>query len=500
MKLLPLWSAALLLSAVSSAAVEHISVIGDSLSKEYQVTFPGIHFPLFGIEIEGIDELNPGARNWTEILHVRRNAHFDLGVFRNSVFSDMYSDTRLLGHEYNWAVPGATSRALRLLLTDPNSSELLNDPDIGTLLAFAGDYKDVPQRLTWQLRDTSSAAVIWCGGNDLRFGNTDPFTTVDNVKIRYQTIYEGDGVTGSSNPAPLMNSILNNIKTIAEFTRAANPTLPIVVVAVPHIGCAPTVKAAWPTDPVRTQRITNAVQGLNNELKTWTENTLGGAFVDVFPTTVALISGSPDIGCVQIANTSDTQGAGAPQSAHNRFIFSHDGFHPITPFQGRVAQLVQLSLQEKWPDVFGASPPLMERELLTDVLGIPARTGFDEFMAASGAPAGLRGEGADADGDGMGNLLEFALAGNHPWLDPRPALPVPAFITAPVPSFTLTWAAACERNIFAGIVCQQSANLSAWTDVPAGQITTNLDGTVTARVPGTGGVPAFLRLRVTAQP
>jgi len=271
-------------------------------------------------------------------------------------------------------------------------------------------------------------------------------------------------------------------------------------VAVPHVGCAPSVRTAFPYDPVRTVRITNAIQALNNELKTWTENTLGGAFVDVYPMTVELLTvTSADIGCIQIANASDTQPAGATAAAHNRFIFSHDGFHPITSFQGRVAQAIQLRMREKWPAVFGASPQITDRELATDILTIPARTGFDEFMAASGAPAGLRGEGADADGDGLSNLVEFALAGNNPWSGSTPVTARASFESAPVPALAFTWTPSCERNIFANIVCQQSANLSGWTDVPAAQITENADGSVTARVPqGSGDL--FMRLKITATP
>ena len=98
----------LLLLALPAAAVEHLTVIGDSLTKEYEITFPGL--PVVGVP--GIDATNPGARNWAEILHARRNAHFDSGLFRNSLFN-RWTDLRLLGHEYNWAIPGATARTLR---------------------------------------------------------------------------------------------------------------------------------------------------------------------------------------------------------------------------------------------------------------------------------------------------------------------------------------------------------------------------------------------------
>ncbi len=484
----------LLCLAVLTSRAGNITVLGDSLTKEYQVTFPGL--PTFGVD--GIDATHPAARNWSEILHEHRSAHFHLGQFRNTLFFDMWSDTRLLGHQFNWAIPGATSRAFRLIITDSDNPEILEDPDLNTLLGFASDWRDVPLRLATQLTATS-AAVIWLGGNDLRYGNTEASTSVGGQMIRYQTIYEGDG-TGAGDPAPLMNSIRDNVKALAQFVRAANPALPIVIIAVPHVGCAPSVKEAWPTDPVRTGRITAALTALNSELQTWTENTLGGAWVDVFSLTVDLIEGSPDLGCVQFYNASDNNTAAAPASAHNRFVFSHDGFHPTTTLHGRVAQLVQQTLSARWPAVFGDSTPLTDREIVTSVLGIPANTGFTEFMAASGAPAGLRGPLDDPDNDGLSNLLEFALAGNHPWSSSPPAVPVPGAEAVPDPALTLTWLPACDTNIYTSIVCEQSSNLTGWTAVPDAQVSGNPDGTVTARIPISGNAPGFLRLKVTAMP
>ena len=483
-----------------AAAVEYLTVIGDSLTKEYQVTFPGFRIPLLGVEVDGIDPTNPGARNWAEILHERRGGSFNLGRFRNDpdIFDlDIWSDLRLLGHEYNWALPGGTSRTLQLILTDPDSEELLEDADFAALIALVADWRNTGTRMRAQLQGSSAAAVIWCGGNDLRFGNTDPFTKINGVQITYGSIYHGDG-TGAGDPAPLMNSIRDNIKAIGQFMRDANPTLPIVIIAVPHIGCAPSVKAAWPTDSVRTGRISNALAALNAELKDWTENTLGGAWVDVYSETVHLITATErDIGCVQFHNSSDTHPAGAAAALHNRFIYSHDGFHPITAFHARVAQQVQAKLREKWPVRFGASVPLSDREIVTSVLGIPAQTGFDEFMAASGTPAGQRGALNDPDGDGLPNIFEFALSGNDPWNSRRPAVPQPGFTGG---AATLHWSPSCVSNIYAQAVCQQSSGLTTWTAVPAEQISENADGTFTASVPATGGAPVFLRLKVTAAP
>ncbi len=481
----------LLLLSLPVAAVEHLTVIGDSLTKEYQVTFPGL--PLAGVP--GIDDTNPGARNWAEILHARRNAHFDSGLFRNSLFN-RYSDLRLLGHEYNWAIPGATARTLRLLLTDPNSAELAADPDLAQFIAFAPDWKQMPALLAAQLQTTSYASVVWCGANDLRYGNSDPAAAAGGQAIRYETIYPGDG-TGAGNPQPLMDSIKSSIQTIALTMKAANPALPIAVCAVPHVGCTPEVKLLWPTDPVRTERISTALEALNADLKSWTENTLGGAWVDVYPLTEKLITGTTDIGGVPFINASDTRPLTAPVAVHNNYLFSHDGFHPTSTMQARIAQMIHAALRAKYPAKFTASPVLSDREILVNVLGLSVSKGYDDFMIAAGVPAADRGPDKDPDRDGLDNIVEWILAGNDPLRGTSPALPMPGY-DAGAGAITLTWLPRYESTVYASVACQQSTDLSAWADVPAAQLTNNADGTVTARVPATDRT--FLRLHVTVTP
>ena len=484
------------LSAVlPAAAVDHLTVLGDSLTKEYQVTYPGLP-PL----VEGIDATNPGARNWAEILNNFRNANFDSGEFKNAAFVNMWKDMRLLGHEYNWAVPGATARTIRNLLTDPNGTEIGNDADFTQLKNFAQEWQQTGPRLTAQVSTTSAAAVIWCGGNDLRFGTTDPAATVSGEAIRYETIYNGDG-TGAGNPAPLMNSIKASVQTIAQYVKTANPSLPIVVCAVPHVGCTPEVKGLWPTDPVRTGRITTALETLNADLKTWTETTLGGAWVDTYGMTKDLIDHGFTLGGVTFINGSDVKTAGDPVSAHNRYVFSHDGFHPTSTLQAVVAQKIQAALAVKYPAKFGASTPLTDREVLSSVLTIPVNTGYNEFMSASGAPVALQGADLDADGDGLANIVEFALAGNAAYSASAPALPVSSLDNSgQTPTLVMTWIPRYASNVFAAITCQQSSALNLWTDVPAGQISANPDGSVTARVPRPASGPLFLRLKVTSTP
>jgi lysophospholipase L1-like esterase len=480
-------------AAAPLAAQQNLLVIGDSLTKEYRITFPGVpSIPPFFDGVPGIDATNPGARNWAEILDVHRAATCDLGRYRNTLFTDMWDDLRLLGHEYNFAVPGFTARQMRSLITQQNPEDITSDPEM-ELLLDAADWEETPAALFNRLA-VAGAAVIWVGGNDVRFGNTDPSTTISGSQIDYGNMYEGDG-SGSGNPAPLMLSIENSIKQIAQRLRTQRPGVPIVICAVPHVGCTPTVKANWPTDLVKTGRITAALEDMNARLRTWTETQLDAAWVDTYTLTKDLLgSGHMNIGGVTIYNSSDTQPSSAPTAAHSRYIFSHDGFHPTSSLQAKVAQLVLQSLRQKYPAQFGSAAGLGDREILRDVLGIPVSTGFTEFMNLPGLTAAQKAPDADADNDGLKNIAEFALAGN----DPAGSAPVTGTASAAGGQFTFTWMPRFRQNAYAAIICEKSGNLNGWTEVPAAQITENPDGSMTATVPATG--QNFLRLKISVTP
>lgn len=491
------FAAMLAASTVHMFAADQLVVIGDSLSKEYQITFPGV--PAAGVD--GIDVTNPAARNWSEILSAQRNVSYDQGIFKTSLF-DLWTDFRLLGHEYNWALPGVTARNIRNLLTGQDQGEIASDPDVAQLAAFAPDWTATGARIAVQLQTTAEGAVIFCGGNDLRFGNTDPSTAVGGTNINYGTIYDGDG-TGAGNPQPLMDSVKASIKAAANFVRAANPAIPLAVCAVPHVGCAPTVKAVWPADPIKTTRITAALDALNMELKTWTENTLNAAWVETPHTLTKFLLDHPlYIGGVSFVSASDPLTSGATPAAHNRYLFSHDGFHPGTAPQALIAQGIHAALQAKYPARYGATAPLTDRDVVVTICGIPANTGFTEFMADSGAAATLRAPLDDPDHDGLMNIVEFALSGMAPNAGDIGLLPTPIiYRTGATPVITLTWTPRYESNIFCTLVCQKSPDLQAatWTDVDAAQVTLNADGSHTARVPAAGS-RVFLRLLAVVTP
>ena len=194
-----------------------------------------------------------------------------------------------------------------------------------------------------------------------------------------------------------------------------------------------------------------------------------------------------------LSSTPPTRPLADPVAVHNNYLFSHDGFHPTSTMQARIAQVIHAALQAKYPAKFAASPGLSDREILVDVLGLSVSKGYDEYMAAAGVPAADRDPDKDPDSDGLDNIVEWILAGNDPLSGASPALPRPGY-DAGAGALTLTWLPRYASAVYAPVTCQQSGNLTDWTDVPAAQITTSADGTVTARVPAT--TRTFLRLHV----
>lgn len=488
-----------ILATVPAPGAAHLLILGDSLSKEYEISFPGV--PLAGVA--GLDAANPGARNWNEILASRRNVFFDQGTFKSSVFAP-WTDLRLLGHEYNWAVPGADSRQLRDLLTGQNLNEISDDPSFSQFIALASEWPQSSARITAQLQAAGGAAgaVIFIGGNDLNSGSPDPAASVNGNRITYGTIYAGDG-TGVGDPQPLMNSILSNIQQIATFVRDGNPTIPLAICAVPHVGATPDVKSKFPTDTVRTGRVTTALHTLNAQLKTWTETTVGGVWVDTPQSTFETLITTPlTLGGIRFETAADPLTSADSPSAHTRYLFAKDGFHATTVPQALLARDILDKMRAAYPAVYGAAAPLTTREILVDVCGLPAMTGFNEYLADQGVDAGKRGPLDDPDADGVPNLVEFALAGKSAGTSDAgtPATQLFLDTSGAQPVLSLEWTPRFADNIACSITCQASGDLATWVDVPESVIVTSPSGTRTASAPLPEEGKAYLRLKITATP
>ena len=302
-----LLSAVLLAVAGQVQAVQQCLVIGDSLTKEYEVEFP-ILYP------QNRDAWD--SRNWIETLHDIRHDWFDQGSF------SAYYDVRITGHKHNWAFPGATSTEIRSALS---SSSFFN--------------KQWQSTLKSQIKSEVERVVIFVGGND-----------VDDY---YGKIYNGSAA------AQYTNRTRDNVMWIVDFVRAQRSSLPIVLVSIPHLGCAPDVARNNPYNTLKTGRVTTALDALNKQLAALAKTRGIGFATGVYDLTKSLITQKLIIGTVEINK-------GADANARPNYAFSGDGFHPNTSLQAKVAQNILDTFRTKWatPKI----PALTDAEILSKVL------------------------------------------------------------------------------------------------------------------------------------
>ncbi len=403
---------------------EQCLVIGDSLTKEYEAEFPALY------------PNNPAswqARNWIETLHQYRTAWFDTGTWST------YSDPRLTGHRFNWAFPGATTTDIRNQLSN----------------AFNFWWTNT---LKSQLRTDVQRVVIFAGGND-----ADSY---------YANLYNG------TVDASVTNTTLGNIQWILNFVRTQNATVPIVLVSVPHVGCTPKIQAGYPTDPVKTARVTAAMDALNASLAAYAQSQNIGFVPGVYDFTKAIITQPFRIKGIEFYRVADAD-------SRTRYTFSGDGFHPNTCAHTKIAQMVVDAFNSKYPST--AITPLTDDYIISTVLGLDPNIPFTEWMASSGQTGSFT---SDSNHNGIPNGIEFALD--------QPAMPQPTFQSG---SLTLTYRPRASFTGWGTIQPQSSPDLINWTDIPPAQTTTNPDGTVTVSVSAAG--KSFVRLKcspVTAGP
>ncbi|WP_395740478.1 SGNH/GDSL hydrolase family protein [Prosthecobacter sp.] len=414
--MLRLLSLILLMSLTLRA--EQCLVIGDSLTKEYEAEFPALY------------PNNPAswqARNWIETLHQHRTAWFDTGTWST------YSDPRLTGHRFNWAFPGATTTDIRNQL-----SSIYNFWWTNTLKS--------------QLRTDVQRVVIFAGGND-----ADSY---------YANLYNG------TVDVSVTNTTLGNIQWILNFVRTQNATVPIVLVSVPHVGCTPKIQAGYPTDPIKTARVTAAMDALNANLAAYAQSQNIGFVPDVYDFTKAIITQPFRIKGIEFYRMADAD-------ARTRYTFSGDGFHPNTCAHTKIAQMVVDAFNAKYPST--AITPLTDDYIISTVLGLDPNIPFTEWQASSGQTGSFT---ADSNNNGIPNGIEFALD--------QPAMPQPQFQSG---ALTMTYRPRTVFTEWGTIQPQSSPDLINWTNIPPAQTTTNYDGTITV-TPGLVS-KGFIRLKVT---
>lgn len=411
-------------------AAQQCLVIGDSLTKEYEAEFPAL-FPS-----------NPAswsARNWIEILHQRRTDWFDTGRWST------FADPRLTGHEHNWAFPGATTTEIKNQLNNFFNFWWTNE-------------------LKGQLQNAVERMVIFAGGND--------------VDSYYGNIYNGAAA------ATYTNATRDNLQWIVDYVRAVKPSLPIVLISVPHLGCAPDVQLQHPTDPIKTARVTAALDALNAQLATFAQLRGIGFVPGVYEFTKAMITEPFRIGGIEFYKQAD-------MNARSRYLFSGDGFHPGTSAHAKIAQLVIETFRSKYPATLIS--PLGDKEIIVNILGLDPDIPFQEWIANQGVAINQRGLTDDPDGDGLVNAVEFSLIGQG--ANSRDTMPLPVPILVEGQRY-LTWSYHPDSlaSEWAVLQAQQSTNLINWTDVPGAQRSVQPDGTVILQVPAPDSV--FLRLAV----
>ncbi len=462
---------------------EKVLVVGDSLTKEYRSEFV-VLYPDRPAAWE--------ARNWIELMDARRNDHFDLGSWQ------VFPDWRLTGHEFNWAKPGGTAREFRNFLRQDPAAEA------ETKTSSAGEFAWVFYP-TWRNTFTGKVGqaekvVIFFGGNDLALGNSDPVANPDYngspKQVDYESIYAGT-FGDASDPDRLRTSIRSNVKSVIQWFRNpktnGNPPRysgPMVLCAVPHVGATPKLQREAGKDPARTAVLTQMIETLNLELKDFAES-MDVVFADIYPVTKRVLDPAPfEIGGVTFFKEAD-------DDCRPRYLFSGDGFHPNTALQAKVAQVVTGAFLRGYPGRWPDLQPLTDREIITGVLGMAADTGFREWLAAEGVPADRRGPLDDPDGDGIVNLLEYALANRRPAAQDDAA---PVVVVRSADGVQAVWRPRFADNAYLRLIPEVSTDFREWRPVDAGSITAGGDGSLAVIIPQAPGGGAFFRLRAGVIP
>ncbi len=423
-----------LLALPPCLGAEKLLVIGDSLSKEYAIEFP---------------LLNPGnpaawgERNWVELLSLHRGDLIDIGQ------EGAWPDSRITGHEYNWAFPGSTTSEWEEILT----SSFFEAPQ-NVLLRT---------NLDAHLDGVVDRAVIFLGGNDL--------------KNNYGTFYDG------KDPANFINKLVANVREIVDYVQDRDADLPIVLVNMPDVGITPVVQQEKP-DAAKRQLVTDLTDAVNERLKTLAEQR-GIGYADIEQWT-ALLTGPERfvVGGIQFFKSVD------PESLSNRpqYLFSPDGFHPNTMAQLLFANEIVEAFARTYPDLT-IVPPFSTEEMLT-VLELEPDVSFTEWAEAYGITSAEPTD--DGDGDGVPLYQEFAFD-----LDPR----IADADRGPSPIITgerleIHYPTRVRDSAHFEITPQFGIDLENWQPVPPEQHQMGVDGRYQAWV-APHGDRCFLRLTVT---
>jgi hypothetical protein len=461
-----LLSGTLTLPALSG---EKVVTIGDSLTFAYEAEFgPSVISDGYGVS----------SKNWIEILSGNtsgtglRSAWFDLGV------RDTYGlfGSNLFRHEFNWAIPGATASQLRDFVEGSSTFTQIvgQDPTFADVLTFFGITNNDFALTDLQQQVTSEASrfVYFVGGND--------------VRGIYQQVY-----LGNSDGQTFIDDFMADATATIDRLQLWNPTLPGVIVAVPHIGITPDIRLGYPYNPVSTGRVTAVLAKLNARLRALADSR-GLGFADIFTPTLRLLDPTKPL---TIHGMTFLNAGGDPRFSNNYVWLNGEisaNFHPHTNAQAVVANLIIEAFNEKYQSNI---PPLTAVEILKNLLG-KTDAAIDMTFATWMTGYGLSGrpETDDSDRDGIPAGVEFGL-GLDPGYDDSHLIRqrwTPAGIEL---SYTLR----LPSTTRVGIDAQTATNLGAFSNLVPRPTRNATTGRAHALLPVSGS-RGFIRLKSTVAP
>ncbi len=467
------------LLATPTLRAERIVTLGDSLTFAYEAEF-GFKFEF--VEPPIGDGFGPTVRNWAEILNnpAYRKSSFDLGPRREITnYLTFPFSTLLIRHESNWAIPGLKIDQLRRFMEGSAFfTDLIGEnPEFGLLAAAlnltsfdeAEDFNVTD--LENQIRAQAARLTLFIGGND--------------VRGIYANVYNGLGA-GNFTAEFLAdtNAILTRVQNL-------NPSLQIVLVNVPHIGITPDIKSSYPTNPVKTGRVTAVLRDLNQQLAA-VATTRGIGYADVFTPTLPLLDEATF--CLQgipFFNSGTTTGDLNHVWLNGELSAN---FHPNTNAQVLIANEIIHAFNRTYQN---GIRPLSATEMLSGILG---KSGseidmpFATWMTAHGLDSLSVDD--DSDGDGLTAGVEFGL-GLNPRLDDSEFVTHELTVSNNTPVLRLSYPVRLPTSTRYTLFPASSPDLtSPFTPIPS---TSGVDGIDRAMIPVDGG-RGFLRLEAHITP
>jgi lysophospholipase L1-like esterase len=439
----------LMVASALRAQPLRLAVLGDSLSAEYDslTGIAGVDDPT---EYAAVTVSGWEAMSWVEVLGRLRTNEVILGAYRGTLpgWSDLAhpGDLRFTGYEYNFAIPGFEASQFEQIV----NSSVFSDPG----------YLPYKLRIAGVLQAEADAAVVWLGGNEFR--------------ANYGYLYDGN------DPLPLVNALSSDLAQVIDFVRGEKPGIKLVVVNLPDLGATPDKQAAHP-DPLKRANVTAATL-LANQAIANLAGARGIPVADVFADTYKLVAGETVwLGPVNLY-------PGLHLENHPRYQFTRDGLHPNTCLQAIIAARIL----ETFNQAYATGIPAITPGEVLNLIGVDPMQPYLDWASTNSLTA--VGLGDDSDLDDLVNIAEFLFG-----LNPNASSPSPLMIDASTLPVTASYHPDPDRERLVEVWVEWSTRLVSWEAVPAGNLSTNLQGVVTvALLPGHES--RFVRLQLSVRP